>query len=361
MSQPKEKDVRRGMPSASDFGHLKKCPGKHQSQTGRKDSESSQAARGTLIHEFLANPEKIEILKGDEEAISLAMDMISERNALLKRVWHRTVSNPPNYFNEERMWYRGDRYSGVPDVLAIKDGIGFIIDYKTGPIAVPHASENIQLMALAVLADYVHGLEGCHVGIIQPPCGSPHTYYYDKAALVKARRVVTRILRDIEAKHPRLKAGESQCRYCLAKVDCPAVKAAQEGLMALSTVTLLTGNQISDALSILPVVEGRCKALKDEASLRLTKDGDSVPGYGLGKTSRRRKVTNTYEAGMDMVDNDLVSNEDLSACATISFSKLVNAVKDHMEVNRIEAQFMAEEALGKNLVYTEVKPRVVEK
>jgi len=271
------------------------------------------------------------------------------------------MSNPIQYFNEERMWYRGNRYSGVPDVLAIRDGIGWIGDYKTGPIAVPHASENLQLMALAVLADYNHNLEGCHVAIIQPPCGPPHTHYYDKAALVKARRKITKILRAIEAKHPRLNAGESQCRYCLAKVDCPAVKAAQENLMALSKVSVLTGNQISDALTILPVVEGRCKALKEEASRRLTKDIESVPGYGLGKTSQRRKVTNTYEAGMDMVDNDLVSNRDLTSCATISFSKLVGAVRDHTGVSRIEAQFMAEEALGKNLVYTEVKPKVVEK
>jgi hypothetical protein len=357
MSQLEEKDVRRGMPSASDFGSLSKCPGKHQSQKGRKDKETSQAARGTLIHEFLNNPRGSKVLEGDEEAISMALAILSERDALLKRA----MSSPIHYFNEERMWYRGDRYSGVPDVLAIKDNIGFIIDYKTGPIAVTHASENLQLMALAVLADYIHGLEGCHVAIIQPPCGPPHTHYYDKAALKKARCRITRILRAIEAKHPRLKAGEPQCRYCLAKIDCPAVKAAQEELMSLSTVTMLTGNQISNALTILPVVEGRCKALKEEASRRLGEDGDSVPGYGLGKTSRRRKVTNTYEAGMDMVDNDLVSNRDLTACATISFSKLVGAVKDHTGVNRIEAQFMAEEALGKNLVYTEVKPKVVEK
>ena len=89
MNQLEEKDVRRGMPSASDFGSLSKCPGKHQSQKGRADKESSQAARGTLIHTFLNDPGNIGILKGDEEALSIAMDMISERDALLKRVFGR--------------------------------------------------------------------------------------------------------------------------------------------------------------------------------------------------------------------------------------------------------------------------------
>ena len=271
------------------------------------------------------------------------------------------MSSPIHYFNEERMWYRDNRYSGVPDVLAIKDNIGFIIDYKTGPIAVPRAPVNMQLMALAVLADYTHGLEGCHVAIIQPPCGPPHTHYYDKAALKKARCRITRLLRAIEAKHPRLKAGESQCRYCLAKIDCPAVKAAQEELMSLSTVTLLTGNQISNALLILPVVEGRCKALKEEASRRLETDGDSVPGYGLGKPSRRRKISEPREARTELTNEGLIAKGDFLACCTVSFSKLVNAVREHTGTNRIEAQFMAEEALGKNLIYTEVKPKVVEK
>ena len=80
------------MPSASDFGALIKCPGKHQSQKGRKDKESSQAARGTLIHAFLNEPRNIGILEGDEEAISMAMDMISERHALLKRVFGKDAS-----------------------------------------------------------------------------------------------------------------------------------------------------------------------------------------------------------------------------------------------------------------------------
>lgn len=352
-------DPRRGMPSGSDFGNLAECPRKHSAEKGKPNPESKEATAGTRIHEFCFDPVKNRL--EDENELAMAKQMLSERNAILTRIFPGWEDDPPESFDEVRMWYRKERYSGVPDLLRIRARIGFIGDYKSGPHRVTNAADNWQLAALVVLADYNHDIDGCHVAIIQPLCGAPSTHYFDKAAIKRLRNRVTALLRRVESPDSPFNPGESQCRYCRAKVDCPALAAAESKLMtSAAPIDQLSPEVFSGALSLLPMVEARCKAIREEAHRRLTENPHSVPGFELREQSERRSIACGLKAHNDLTEAGLIDTERLLKIVSIPVGKLEKAVADFTDTQNYDARHAVAEVLDTNLKYVSPRPKVVE-
>lgn len=350
-------DPRKGMPSASSFGVLNRCNGQHQMERGRPEQTSADAIGGTNGHAYCYDPSSVELPQRDKE---IADEMLQENALILNRIWNDYRENKPSRYDEVRMWYRKMRYSGVPDVFRIRDRRAYIGDYKFGPGHVDHARDNWQLKALAVLADYNHDIDSCYVAIIQPLAGRPTTHYYDRPALDKARNQITALLRKVESENPSIKAGELQCKYCLAKVDCPANAAAQGELMRGGEVESLSPQNFSAALMILPLVEARCKALKEEALRRLTEDPASIMGYGLKKQSERRSIDNSLKAAKELIRLGLIDNDSLIEVCNVPLGRLEASVSRFAGLDKYDARYQIAEALEGNISLTQPKDKVVE-
>jgi hypothetical protein len=125
---------------------------------------------GTRIHAALAG-ERVQ-LNDDENRIA---DLCSEHEArLVIDTFGPVVMSP---VREERLWGYDHRlqrtFSGKPDAVYVHEGRALLIDYKTGRGSVEHASENLQLRALAVLAAEKWEVHDVTVAIIQPMAGHP--------------------------------------------------------------------------------------------------------------------------------------------------------------------------------------------
>jgi len=176
-------DIRKGKPSASDGEANELCPGRHQMSLGMKDKSTPQSLTGDKIHQWLHDPSSTVL---EDYDLIIGKKCLQQREALMDLMWDDWRTNPPIIIQEERLWYRNDKFSGVPDFVAIRDGLCLIADYKTGPIKVANASVNRQLMWLAVLANYKYRFNEVTVSVIQPTCGPPTSHTYDKQCLVKA-------------------------------------------------------------------------------------------------------------------------------------------------------------------------------
>ena len=359
----KERDPRadssgRPRPSTSDFPSLKEGSGKFQKCIGRENPSSPQANSGTRIHQKCFDWDSIE-LEGRE--LELATQCVDEREIILDRIFPNRKENPEDKYDEERMWYRKERYSGVPDVLRIRDGVACIIDYKTGPISVVPAPLNWQLAGLAALAFHNHKITACHTIIVQPLAGRPSTAYYDKNELIKARNQINALMRKVEQESPPLKAGTSQCRYCLAKADCPALQEKEDALMTrFEGVSILTPEKLSFGLDMIPLVEARCKAIKEEAARRLEKDPNAVPGYALRVQGERRVIRDTMAAAEVLVAKGLIDRASLIEIASLPLGRLEAAVSRFAGLDKYEARFEVSEALSGVIEHTQPKPKVVE-
>ena len=328
-------DERKGKPSASDAEANELCPGRHKMSLGMRDQSTAQSLTGDKIHKWLHDSSSVEL---EDYDVVIAKKCLQQREALMDLMWDDWRTNPPRIIQEERLWYREDKYSGVPDFVAIRDGICLIADYKTGPIKVANAADNRQLMWLAVLANYKYRFSEVTVSIIQPTCGPPTSHTYDKKSLLRARNKINSTLRKMNDGNAFLRAGEKQCKYCKAKELCPALQAKSHAIARVKDVETLTHVQLSEAMSVVPAVRAMCNAIEDKVRETLKSDPQSIPTHELvdGRTTRR--VTEPQMALERLKEEGLVSDSGFLESCSVSLPKLTKQIQQYGELSPSEAK-----------------------
>lgn len=242
-------DPRQGLPSASAFERLVECPPSHQMALGLEDTESAVAASGTRIHAVLAGEANISTLSSDEEQTH---DMCKHQaDALIAE--HITGADVDT-FTEVRLGLthfgrvvvvsdkaqQSLRFTGQADLIIIDNGHALIIDYKTGRGDTADAVDNHQLMALAALVSLYKPILSATVAIVQPWAGKPTVAKYNIRMLRQAEAKLISTLNAAEVATPADAVAGSHCKWCKAKMHCPAFKDA-----ALAVTDVINPDTIS--------------------------------------------------------------------------------------------------------------------
>jgi hypothetical protein len=304
---------------------------------GMADQSSQQAITGNKIHQWLHEGDATEVELFDYDLV-IAKKCEQQRDALMDVMWDNWRTVAPTIIKEERLWYRNDKFSGVPDYIAILDGLCLIADYKTGPIKVANASENRQLMWLAVLVNRKYRVKEVTVSIIQPTCGPPTVHTYDKVALTKARNKVNAVLRRMADGQAFLRAGEKQCKYCKAKELCPALQSKATAIQRVTDITALTPVQLSEALHVIPALKGMCVAIEDRARLMLEENSQAIPSYELAAGRTTKRIAEAQMALERLLGDDLLSDTGFLQSVSVSLPKLIKQVQQYGELGPSEAK-----------------------
>lgn len=345
-------DERRGMPSASNGGRYEDCPESHELSKPFKNEGGAAAQDGTDCHTYMEGGE----VDLRPELLSLCREAEAQRSEVLSFMFEDWEENPPEVVTENRIWYPGNRYSGVPDLLAFKGGKCLCIDYKFGRIAVPHAKDNKQLKWLAALIDRKYSVTSVTVCIIQPSAGGFTMHTYDKAALKKARASVLRTLRKMEGGKTAPKAGD-HCKYCPARVACPAAAKQVQALASVNKVEALSADQMSQTLDMLDSVESTVRAIRKRATEMLKDDADAIPGYTLKRASSRRSIADAAAAYHTLKREGLATEGQFLEACSIGVSKVQKMVQSGADVGPAEAARMVNTLLNGNISFKEGEPK----
>lgn len=350
------KDERGGKPSASRGEDYELCNGKHKMEAGLKDTTSEAAKEGDRIHYWLEDDSGIE-LSPDE--LALAKEMESQRTDIMDLVFPDWRDSPPKtIIKEERLWYRGNRYSGKADYVAIDGKIALIVDYKCGRIPVTHARDNGQMRWNVALLDCKYAFNTVVVALIQPRCGTPTIHTYDKKGIKRCRSKVTATLRKMEGGNPPLRAGEKQCKYCKAKSFCPELAKKQDAVVKVKDASQLTTGQLAELLTILPAIEAKCKAIKAHAKELLLDNPTSIAGWQLTKPNPTRSIANPKSAYQKLEDESLIDAEGFLSSCSVSMTKLQHEVVEHTGMGPSEAKRMINTVLGDSMVEKQREPSI---
>lgn len=285
-------DERNGCPSASILPRLAKCPGSWRlSRLVSAPASTEDARSGTRIHDAIASDDD-EALTSDEEAIRASLKTLEQE---LFATW-LAGAEPERLIREERFWRkRGDTplWSAKPDVVALVASEALIIEYKTGPIAVENAAENLQLRAqAAVVHQCWPQVRRVTVAILQPRCSPPLSQcLYQTRDLERALDEVDRIVAQATWEDAPLRAGEAQCRYCPAKPVCPQ---AHEEVAALveTKPPLPTPARIAELLNRCVLAEQVIESIREYARRIIADDPYAIPGWRLAPGRTRESITN---------------------------------------------------------------------
>ena len=230
MSTP---DQRRGVPSASGMDRVVNCPASwHMEQFAPQEQENPDATSGTRIHDALAGFLDIDSLTGaEQETFSMcheqAQSVIAEWGTETGRsVELRLGLTAFGMVLEVTPQQTADFvFTGQADLIITDDqGRALIVDYKTGRGDYADAVDNTQLASLAVLVAGYTSCDQVRVAIIQPWAGKPTICDYSPDALFTAKSWLQNALSDCESASVEDARAGDWCKWCKAKVSCPAFK-----------------------------------------------------------------------------------------------------------------------------------------
>jgi hypothetical protein len=204
-------------------------------------------------------------------------------------------------------------------------------------------------MALAVLAVGRWNLKSVRVAIVQPLAGPPTVADYDEDALTRAHEYVMRVVYKVDTGTPSQPIPGDHCRYCDARLTCPALKKEITVTAPPEIMKINIGNSpplaLTLALDMLPAVKGYIEAVESVARARLER-GESIPGYCLKERKGKREIGDIMAAYEALP----LDPRDFMACCKASLPELESALKDARIVpTLVAAKKLLAEKLGDNL------------
>ena len=257
------------------------------------DPGSIYAAEGTKAHSLLAHllthggdmpgdgEYDEEMIAGATVAFTYVMER--RREALAMYVEQRVNLGK---LTEGMCW-------GTADVILVFEDSIEVIDYKYGRGVFVDVERNPQLMLYGIGACASYNLTPGEVKltVIQPrtPFGEPIRSWECKLPeLVEFGHEVNAAYQQIKRGEGTFHVAEETCRWCRAKLTCPAVKSASEELMRTEFEKVESTDEIAEWLRVAPALEAAIASAREHAALALQR-GVPVPGFKLvaGRSTRK--------------------------------------------------------------------------
>ena len=343
--------------TASNLFRRALCPGSARMEEGLPEEDSELSREGQLLHDYSAHPEyNRAMLKPNQK------DLVDLADKLSQTVIDR-VEAEAGYSEDEKTDYAEKTMElgehgefGTPDFARyyMADSgnriTALVIDRKFGFNVVERAELNLQLRAYAVLAYDFADARRClpkevYVAIVQPraPYDERITLAnYFPTDIEAATEQIFGILKESNRPEAQLVAGEEQCRYCKAKMICPAFKEMFEPFEKLAVAdsewTLakkkefhekklaeITDGQVGYLLQAVRFAAFIKDALSDEARKRITAGG--MTDFTVAKDAEVREIANVRRA-MSLLSLADIPKLDIYECITgFSVTKLAEVIR----------------------------------
>ena len=300
-------------------------------------AESEHAARGTLLHNVIA--ELLEFDKKPAQCLGaqykdqiLTPELLDEKIipalALLDEV---DPEKQMEYMVETRVGF-GDFLPGVfgsTDLLGRKGKRAIVLDWKFGDGVLVDAEDNPQLLFYAAAAmrtpacQWVfEGAEEIECIIVQPPAmrrwvTTPERVKQFEIELAKA-------VRESSWPNPTMQTGD-HCRWCTAKPICPQMNGEVERALKLQLANL-PAEQIAMQLEQADRLEDYIKDLRALAFQMLEKD-HPVPGYKLVAKRGTRQWVSEEKAKAFLLKSLVEPYKELEVISPAQAEKLLKKIK----------------------------------
>jgi hypothetical protein len=265
------------------------CPASVHLSVGIPESPSGEAAQiGTAIHALAETcwqteddpknyidklVEGIRITEQNAEFAQLHIDTIKRLETDLGRVLveqHGTVLDTMQL-----------QLAGTCDVVgySVKDSIIEIVDLKTGRNFVSEDSAQLKIYALAMMKE-LGDFQTIRLTIVQPQVGVNRTHEMSLYDLLQWRdNELMTAVNEIATMNAYPTPSRDACKYCPAKLHCPALRDKAHEL-PLEPTKELSDSEIAVWLEQGEFVEAFYEELKKVATKRL-EGGAAVPGWNL--------------------------------------------------------------------------------
>lgn len=283
----------------SSMARIIACPGSVKLQEqAPPQKESPYAAEGTRAH----NVCEAKLLQ-DEDALSAAFEACEKAGDDLNEVDIHTsvyvkhcdpILDEASKYGIETKLVLDEEVFGTADCYALVGRVLHVIDYKHGAGVIVSPQENKQGLTYAALVfmdDNVDiaedDVDHVIITIVQPRGqGVPIQHWGTTTERVVAHmHEVDAAINSSKLDKPPVALGD-HCKFCTAKLICPAMEAAKRGVCEYDSRDI-PADQLEHLLTEAKALEGYIKDLFTYAYNRI-EAGESVPGWKLTAGRRTR-------------------------------------------------------------------------
>ena len=253
--------------SPSRLEQFRLCPGSYFMQKDIPEVDGEWSKEGKLLHKAIETGNN-DCLSDDQIAIvedcrAFALSLTKSPDAIIKQEQTFEIKD-----EEGVLTY------GTADYVIIDNGTLTVIDWKFGYNPVNDVKENIQLATYALGAMLKYGIASCDCWVYQPRIHKKSHHVFTNASAIMAN--IKAIIKRAQSENLSLKPSDSACRYCKARLNCPAFRLkfqrlnACKGSYDLSDITTLTSlyeaskvvkgfiNEVESAVKKIIEENGRC-------------------------------------------------------------------------------------------------------
>ncbi len=375
--------MNRPVTSASNLRRRLLCPGSANLEAGLPDEDSEQSREGVLMHDYKAHPEyDRSVLKPNQR------DLLERDDSLEKVIGERLekeLNGPPVIEAERERTFDNGMISGTADLVThfpTEDSAAWINDTKFGYKIVERAELNLQLRAYAVL---VYDAEEKRPKRIFVSITQPRLSYEERITLAQyvedqieeSRLQIAGILEASSKKDAKLVAGDEQCRYCKAKLICPAFqktlavpvtslkvnqelsKTAREAYLA-QRLTEVSDNDLEKLMTAVSLA-GMVKPFAwDEARKRI--ENGTLTNFKLSKPSEKRDIVDPQRAIALLEMAGVATREAILSFCSVPLGKLEEAYRTaHPGLTWQECKDKINKVLQSVIEKQEIAPKIIRK
>lgn len=326
--------------SPSRLEQFSLCPGSYYMQQGLPEDESEYAKEGTMLHNAVAT-KCLEGLNYEQAtAVQKCLDLLNKLTEEGDQVFFEKklpVKDPNGTVLTE----------GFIDVIIYNKAKGKLIvtDWKFGYTPVKDVSRNIQIATYSVAAMQFFGMDHCKAIIFQPRIFQKSEHLFTRPdAIIENIKI---IIDSAKRRNLFLAASEDACRYCRARLNCPAFRLNFQRLTAckpdydLSNIpTLISLYEASkEAKSFINEVEAAVKKVIEEKG----RCGNYV--FQITDGAREVKDLNALYA----VVKDYLTPQEFNSVCKITLGKFETALSQKLIAEA--------EIKGEKITKTEAKSR----
>lgn len=305
--------------SPSHLEQIRLCPGSHIMQKGIPEKESSWAAEGTLLHNAIANDDFSDLTEEQKEVVERCIEFISTLSKGEGASWEY----------EKKLEIKDESGTvityGYADVIIRSKTKLIVIDWKFGYIPVKTVAENIQLAsyALGALQAYPQYIE-CECWVFQPRIRNISSYTFRNPGNILTN--IQHLISQGSSEDLILRPSDSACRYCKARLGCPAFRAKYQRLQAsLEGYDLDDEKVLSQLYAASLTVKRHVNEIENALKEYISEHG-RCGGYVFQTQNGAREIKD-LNALYDSVKDYITPREFNDACK-VSVSKIESMLAD---------------------------------
>lgn len=271
--------------SASSLPRIALCPASYRLSQGILNKSNPAAERGTDIHEMAENLwNGIEVYTEDTEGLQWAKDYLEyirgiKGDALLEINLTESLKTVHHLLGG----------TGDAIIYNLEDELLHIVDLKTGRGVVKTDSIQLKTYALGAWIKFGRPLINIQCHIFQPHYAQQLPAQYSYEDMVLFEMDLKYLAEQAEDPFQDPTPGYDQCKYCPAKVTCPAIK---DKAIEVAKEEFKPSEHLADLPELLDTVElleSWCEAVKDAAK-DILNTGGFVAGWSMAKGRKMQKI-----------------------------------------------------------------------